>query len=128
MMAVGDAGLEARRIAGSQQSLATVLDQRQLAFEDVDEFVLLLMPMAQRRGGAGLEPGEVDTELGEPGDVAECRLLAALGDGAQGHGIAAAGAHGRRGDVDLGHSPSLNPGSARPTCERSAGRWYRVPS
>ena len=54
MMAVGDPGLEAGRIAGLEHDFAAVLDQDQLAFQHVDELVLVLVPVALRRRGAGL--------------------------------------------------------------------------
>src|SRR5262245_6643152 len=54
LVAVRHAGLEARAIAGLQHDLALVLDQHQFAFEHIDEFVFLLVPVAQRGGRAGL--------------------------------------------------------------------------
>ena len=66
MVAVGDAGLEAGGVARPEDRLAVVLDQRQLAFEHVDELVLVLVPVAQRRGRAGLQRRQVDAELVSP--------------------------------------------------------------
>ena len=43
-----------------------VLDQHEFAFEDVDELVFLLVPVAQRRRGAGLERRQIDAELVSP--------------------------------------------------------------
>src|SRR5262245_9044917 len=65
--AMGDAaaGLEAGGIAGTQHRLAVVLLQHQLAVEHVDELVLLLVPVAQRRRGARLDARDIDPELGE---------------------------------------------------------------
>src|SRR5262245_19273789 len=103
MMPVADTGLETCSISGTQHGRTAVLDQRDLALEHVDELVLLLVPVAQRRGRAGPQPREVDPELREPRDVAERRLLAPLGDAAPGLGIHPLGAHGCLGDVDLGH-------------------------
>src|SRR5262249_5083279 len=99
-----DAGLEARAVARLEQRLTAVLDQGNLAFEHEDELVLLLVPVAQRRGGARLEPREIDAELGEPSDVAESRLLAAVGHFAPGLRVDPLGAHHGLGDVDLGHA------------------------
>src|SRR5262249_22051126 len=104
VVAVRDAGLEARAVARLEQRLTAVLDQGNLAFEHEDELVLLLVPVAQRRGGARLEPREIDAELGEPRDVAERRLLAAVGHFAPGLRVDALGAHHGLGDVDLGHA------------------------
>src|SRR5262245_56673769 len=66
-MAVRQAGLPGRRLAGPQHGLAAVLAQNHLAFEHVDELVLLLMPVALRRGGSRLQGADVDTELGQAG-------------------------------------------------------------
>src|SRR5262245_63389727 len=64
-MAVRQAGLPGRRLAGPQHGLAAVLAQNHFAFENVNELVLLLMPVALRRGGSRLQGAEVDTELGQ---------------------------------------------------------------
>ena len=45
-MAIGLAGAKARDHAGREDRLALVRHQRHLAFQDVGEFVLLLVPMA----------------------------------------------------------------------------------
>src|SRR5262249_21189167 len=107
MMAVGHAGLEPGRVARTQDRRSVILDQRDLAFDDVDELVLGLMPMSQRRCGSRLEPGEIDAELSEPGDVAERCLLAAVGHTAPRLGIHTLGTYRRFRDVDLGHRPLL---------------------
>src|SRR5262249_12710508 len=65
------------------------------------ELVLLLVPMPQGGSGARLEAGEIDAEMGEGGDVAERRLLAAFGHPAKGPPIDAPGADGGLGGVDL---------------------------
>src|SRR3981081_4125792 len=130
VMAVGDAGLEPRRVARSQHRRAAILDQRDLPLEHIDELVLGLVPMAQRRRSARLEPRQIDAELHEPRDVAERRLLAAVGDAAPRLRIGAFGADGCVGDIDLGHrgSPSLNPESAHRTCGKSGGWSCPAPS
>src|SRR5262245_42133749 len=101
MMTVSDPSLETRGVARLQHGRATVLDQRDLALEDVNELVFGLVPVVQRGGGAGLEAREVDPELGEPDDVAERGLLSALGNGAPWFGIDAFGAHHCPGNVYL---------------------------
>ena len=63
MMAVWDAGLEARRIAWPHNGLAFVFDQHQFALNHIHEFVFLLVPMARRRSCTGPQPHEVDAEL-----------------------------------------------------------------
>src|SRR5262245_51044486 len=63
----GKAGLPGRRLAGPQHGLAPVLAQDHFAFEHVNELVLLLVPVALRRGGSRLQGADVDTELGQAG-------------------------------------------------------------
>ena len=82
MVAVGNARLEAGRVARPQHGLAFVLDQRQLAFNEKDELVLVLVPMAQRRESAGREHRQVDAELSQAGSIAET-LARTTGDPAQ---------------------------------------------
>ena len=62
-MAVAGAFRKRRAIAGAQHRLAAVLDQRQLAFEHVDELVLVGVPMALARPIAGRQAHEVDAEI-----------------------------------------------------------------
>src|SRR5258708_37981283 len=52
-VAVVDIRLEAGAVAGLQRDLAAVLDQHAFAFENVDELILLLVPVAQRGRRAG---------------------------------------------------------------------------
>jgi hypothetical protein len=106
LMAVGDAGLEAGGIARAQQRLALVLDQYNLALEDKDEFVLILVPMTLRRGGARFEAREVDAELGQPHRVAERVFLPADDRRLECRRIAAARTRRDLADVDLGHPPA----------------------
>src|SRR2546421_593127 len=70
-MAIRDVRLEARAVARLQQGLALILDQHDLAFQHVNELVLLFVPMAQRRGSTGLQPREVHAELSEAYRIAE---------------------------------------------------------
>ena len=70
-MTVGDAGLEAGGVAGPQHRFAIVLAQGDFAFEHIDEFVFVQMPVPQRRRRARLERAEIDAELRQPGGVAE---------------------------------------------------------
>src|SRR5262245_21579037 len=57
--------------AAASPALSTVsppfLAQDHFAFEHVNELVLLLMPVALRRGGSRLQGAEVDAELGQAG-------------------------------------------------------------
>ncbi len=52
-MAVRIAGLEPGALAGAQQFGAIIGDERHFAGEDIDEFVLALVPVALARPGAG---------------------------------------------------------------------------
>src|SRR5262249_36595506 len=74
--AMGDAaaGLEARRVAGLEHGLAIVFLEHELAFEHVDEFVLLLVPVPQRRRRSRLDACDVDAELGQPDSVTDLLL------------------------------------------------------
>ena len=74
-----DVGLEARGVAGLEHGLAVVLDQHDFAFENIDEFVFLFVPVPQRRGRARLERRQIDAELVEAGGIAE-PLARAAGD------------------------------------------------
>ena len=66
-----NARFERRRFAGAQDALAAVFDQRRLAFEHEQKFILVLVPMAMRGRRAGLEARQVDAELRKPPRIAE---------------------------------------------------------
>src|SRR5262249_5811078 len=70
-VAVGDAGLESRRVASSQHHLAIVFTQHHFTGDHVDELILGGMPVALCGGGTGLQGGEIDTELVESGCVTQ---------------------------------------------------------
>ena len=71
VMSVRHVRLEASGVARLEHGLAVLLDQHHLAFEQIDKFVFLFVPVAQCRGGAGLERRQVDAELIEAGGDAE---------------------------------------------------------
>src|SRR5206468_5828019 len=127
MMAVGNTGLEARAVARLEHGLAAILDQNDFAFEHIDELVLLLMPMAQRRGRPWLESRQIDAELRESRDVAECRLLAALGDTGKWLRVDAGGANNSLGNVDLGHDSHSFDDRCCPHASANAQRHQRGP-
>src|SRR5262249_7475775 len=104
VMPVRSAGLKAGGGAGRKQGLALVLDQHQLAFKYVDELILPLVPMPQRRGGAGLERGEIDAELVEAGGVAEPLALAPQDHAVVRRRVTGPAIDGKTADVDLGHA------------------------
>src|SRR5713101_4183022 len=58
-MADAAAGLEARGVPRLEHSLAVVLCQHQFAFQHVDEFILLLVPVPQGRSRARLDARDV---------------------------------------------------------------------
>jgi hypothetical protein len=101
MVTVGNASLETRSVTRPQHGRAALLHQRDLAFEHIDELVFGLVPVAQRRSGAGLQSREIDSKLRESDDIAERSLLAALGDRAPWIWIAAFGAHCRLRNLNL---------------------------
>src|SRR3569833_1802767 len=49
--------------SGREQDLAAVGDQSRRAFENVDELVLLAVPVQERRLAAGRTPREIDAEV-----------------------------------------------------------------
>ncbi len=74
-VAVVDIRLEAGAVAGLQRDLTAALDQHALAFENVDELILLLVPVKQRSRGAGLELRQIHTKLAQAHRIAERRLV-----------------------------------------------------
>ena len=63
MVAIGHARLEARAHAGLQQMFARVVNQGDLALENENKLVLILMPVAVRGPGAGSQGREVHPKL-----------------------------------------------------------------
>src|ERR1019366_8265247 len=100
------AGLEAGGVARLEHGFAFVLDQHQLAFQHVDEFVFLLVPVPQRGGGARLDTRNIDAELRETHAVAQRLLVAAFMLGLKLGRIETAASHRHLGDVDLWHEIS----------------------
>src|SRR5438128_8660104 len=109
MMTISDPSLKPRGVARLQHGRSTIVDQRDLALEDVNELVFGLVPVAQRGGGAGLEAREVDPELGEPDDIAEPVLLSALRYGGPSFGIGGVAARRPPGTAYLRHLSSSPP-------------------
>src|SRR4051812_40102088 len=62
-MADAAVGLPAGGIAGLQHGLAVVLVQHQLTLEHVDELVLALMPVPERRLRVRLDARDIDAKL-----------------------------------------------------------------
>ena len=70
-MPIGDAGAPGGRVAGPQHGLTVVLAQHHFAFEHIDQFVFVLVPMALRRCRAGFEGADIDAELRQSGGAGE---------------------------------------------------------
>jgi hypothetical protein len=75
VMCVGDAGFPADHASFTQRVFVVLIDQRELAGENVDEFIFLLMPVAQRRERAGLERNVIDAELVHADGAAKLLLV-----------------------------------------------------
>jgi hypothetical protein len=69
MMAVLNSGFEAGAVAGTKKLLPRVRDQHELALEHVHELIFRGMPMPLARPGAGLQPQQIDSEVGQTGGV-----------------------------------------------------------
>jgi hypothetical protein len=70
-MAVGVALRKGEAVAGSDRCAARIVDQFAAPFEDDDELVLALVPVALRRPAAGRNDGMGDDEVGEAARPAE---------------------------------------------------------
>src|SRR5262245_13116778 len=66
-MTVRHACLPGGRVAGPEHGFDAILAQDHFTFEYVNQLVLLLVPVALRGCGPGLERADVDTELSEAG-------------------------------------------------------------
>src|SRR5436190_16327645 len=75
-VAVPFIGRKPGRVAGTQHLFALIGAEHNLAREHIDELVLAGMPVALTRPGAGRQPQQIDTELRQPGRVAEPGALA----------------------------------------------------
>ena len=69
VMTVAGAFGEGRAVTGAQDRLAPILDQRQFAFEHVDELVFVRMPVALARPVAGRQMHEIHPEIAESAGV-----------------------------------------------------------
>src|SRR5438552_2643316 len=83
MMTVSDPSLETRGVARLQHGRSTIVDQRDLALEHVNELVFGLVPVAQRGGGAGLEARDVHAKLGQASRIADPLLFASRDHGSE---------------------------------------------
>src|SRR6516165_9638410 len=102
-MAVARAFRKSGAVAGAQQGLAVVFDQREFAVEHIDEFVFMRMPMALARPVTRRQTHEVNPEVGQSPGITH-PLPDALGGGRiELRRIARALPFRHRGDVDLRH-------------------------
>src|SRR6185503_17178976 len=95
-----------RGIARLEDGFAVLLAEHNLAFEQVDEFVFVPVPVSLRRPGAGLQRRQIDAELRKPNGVAEPLSLAAFDRLPERIGIHVDAVERDFGDVDLWHSRS----------------------
>ena len=70
-MAIAACLWEGGAVAGAQLCLATILDQDQFAFQHIDEFVLMGVPVALTRPVAGRQAHQIDPEIGQPAFIAQ---------------------------------------------------------
>ena len=63
VMSIAGAFRKGRAITGSQHCLAAIFDQRQFAFEYIDEFIFDRMPVALARPIARRQAHEIDPEI-----------------------------------------------------------------
>jgi hypothetical protein len=101
VVAVFVTGLEAGTIAGFQDFLAGVGDQYRFARQDIDEFILLEVPMPLAGPGAGWQAQKIDAELGQPRGIAQPAPFACPAGFVIGRGIERALQQRLGRDVDL---------------------------
>ena len=85
-MAVACAFRKRSAIARVQYSLAAIFDQHQFAFEYVDEFVFMRMPVALARPITWRQAHETDTEISEPAVVTQLLTNASAQGASNGDG------------------------------------------
>src|SRR5882757_3845343 len=107
MMPIINATLERGAVPGAQQFLATVSHQREFAFHDPDEFILVAVPVTLARPTAGLNDGQIHAEQGHTS--MPCQALAGLQAAGQVERVwIVAGGLGRnRSEIDLLHRQCL---------------------
>src|SRR5262245_21476475 len=104
-MPVGLAGWKACRHARSEELVPGISDECNLPFQDVDELILMRVPVALRGPAAGGKGHEIDPELGDAESIVQRTFLAAPERLAELRGIDAAAS--RR------HPHRIEPGPAR---------------
>ena len=124
MVTVGLARTKARAISRDERLLARVRHEHDFAFEHVDEFVFVRMPVALRRPRSRRERKLVDAELRETRREAEARARSLEAWLVERRGIARATTHRRGGHIDLfscSRYRSTHAASGPPNAPRSDG-------
>src|ERR1035441_2023731 len=107
MMSILHATPERRAVPGAQQLLAIVSHQREFAFHDPDEFILVAVPVTLARPAAGLNDRQIHAEQAQTSMA--CQALAGLRAAGQVERvwIVAAGLARNRSEIHLFH-PALH--------------------
>src|SRR6202011_3812740 len=95
VVGVAGAGFETGAHPGTQRRLAGIGHEHGLALDNVNEFVLAHMSMAQRRHAAGRQPRQVHPETGQSEHIAEHPPFSSCDTWGERLGVAASGAGGR---------------------------------
>src|SRR6185503_15254359 len=106
-MAIARAFGKGRAIARVQHSLAAVLYERQLAFEYVDELILVTVPVTLTRPATRRQSHQIDAEIAQTPRLPQSPPRARRTRRVKWRRIAAALANGDSRDIDLGHAPLL---------------------
>jgi len=74
--------------ARPQLNFAGISHQRRFSFQNVDELILLAMPVKKGRFSALKQPSEIDSKVPQSEMIAQCSFLALLHPGSERLGIA----------------------------------------
>src|SRR5882757_404525 len=107
MMPILNATLERGAVPGAQQLFATFSHQREFAFHDPDEFILVAVPMTLARPAAGLNDGEIHAEQGQTSMPRQALTGLQAAGQVEGVWIVAVGLGRNRSDIDLLHGECL---------------------
>src|SRR5262252_2349664 len=111
-MAIALTGLKAGAIARLKRGFASVSDENDRTPDDVDELVLVRMPMALTRPSSRAQLQEIDSELGEASGQPETTPGLVLAGLVERLRITRSGARSRARDINL-HLPILRSPVAR---------------
>src|SRR6187401_647529 len=102
-MAIAGAFPKSRALARPQHRLAAVFDERDLPVENVDELVLVAVPVALARPAARRQGHEIHAEVAKAARVAQTLPRARRTRRLERRRIIRTFAYWYSGDVDLGH-------------------------